>query len=235
MRRGLHRVARHAGAVGDFRYVFVVSYGRSGSTLLMGLLNAIPGYRIRGENYNTLYRLYQADAAVAKARDKFSGADHLRPQSSWYGAPRIREHAFRAALVSAFVTEVLRPEPGDRVIGFKEIRYTPVHLTDLDEFLGFLREAFPGCRIVVNHRDPAAVARSSWWANVRDAEAKVRAADERLLAIPADDRHFHFFYDAIDDGLANVRELYRFLGEEFDEAAVRRVLGTRFSPVDGRM
>jgi hypothetical protein len=215
--------------------VFVVSYGRSGSTLLMGLLNAIPGYRIRGENYNTLYRLFQADAAVAKAREKFSGADHLSPHSSWYGTPRIREHHYRAALVSAFVTDVLRPEPGDRVIGFKEIRYTPVHMTDLDEYLAFLRDAFPDCRIVINHRDPAAVARSAWWRNVRDAEAKVRAADERLLAIPADGRHFHFFYDAIGDDLHTIRELYRFLGERFDEAAVRAVLGTRFSPVDGRI
>lgn len=235
MRRGLHRVARGAGVVGEFEYVFVVSYGRSGSTLLMGLLNALPGYRIRGENYNTLYRLYQADAAVTKARDKFSGSDHLLPQSSWYGAPRMREHAYRAALVGAFVENVLRPEPGDRVIGFKEIRYTPLHMTDLAEYLAFLGAAFPGCRIVINHRDPAAVARSAWWPNVRDAEQKVRAADERLLAIPADDRHFHFFYDAIDDGLDNIRELHRFLGEEFDEAAVRAVLGTRFSPVDGRI
>ena len=235
LRRGLRRVAGAAGPVGDFRYVFVVSYGRSGSTLLMGLLNAIPGYRIRGENYNTLYRLYQADAAVAKARDRFSAADHLLPQSSWYGAPRMREHAYRAALVSAFVTNVLRPEPGDRVIGFKEIRYTPLHIADLDDYLAFLREAFPGCKIILNHRDPAAVARSAWWPNVPDAEDKVRAADERLLAVPADDRHFHFFYDALHDGLDNVRALHRFLGEDFDEAAVRAVLGTRFSPVDGRI
>ena len=33
----------------DFGYLFVVTYGRSGSTLLMGLLNSIPGYLIRGE------------------------------------------------------------------------------------------------------------------------------------------------------------------------------------------
>src|SRR5688572_12425519 len=118
LRSGMHRVMRTAGPAGDFGYVFVVSYGRSGSTLLMGLLNAIPGYRIRGENYNTLYRLYQADAAVAKACEKFAGTEDLSPQSSWYGTPRIRAHGYRADLIAAFVNNVLRPERGDRVLGF---------------------------------------------------------------------------------------------------------------------
>ena len=40
-----------------FRTVNIVTYGRSGSTLLMGLLNAIDGYRIRGENFNCFEEL----------------------------------------------------------------------------------------------------------------------------------------------------------------------------------
>jgi len=32
------------------RYVFVVTYGRSGSTLMQGLLNALPGVLVRGES-----------------------------------------------------------------------------------------------------------------------------------------------------------------------------------------
>ena len=39
-------------------YVFVMTYGRSGSTLLMGLLNTIPGYLVRGENDDALRYLY---------------------------------------------------------------------------------------------------------------------------------------------------------------------------------
>jgi hypothetical protein len=221
---------RGAGRVDDYRYVFVVTYGRSGSTLLMGLLNAIPGYRICGENYNALYRLYQADAAIRQAREKFSGTSELAPQSSWYGTPRVRPHRFRAELVDSFVNQVLRPQPGDRVLGFKEIRYTPGHVPDLAEYLRFLRECFPHSKIVFNHRDPAAVARSAWWARYANAEETIRAADQRLLSFPADDRHFHFWYDKIDDSLANIAELFRFLGEEFDERSVRAVLGKAHSP-----
>jgi len=196
----------------------------------MGLLNAIPGYRIRGENYNALYRLYQADEALTRACDRFSSADHLRPRDAWYGTPLVRPEHFRAEVVGAFVRHVLRPEPGDRVLGFKEIRYTPAHLDDLSAYLAFLRRAFPDAKIVFNHRDPVAVARSAWWADVPDAEDKVRAADARLLGFPADERHFHFRYDDIDAGLGHVRELLRFLGEEVDERTLREVLATRHSP-----
>ena len=41
-----------------YNFVFIFTYGRSGSTLLMGLLNSLPHYCIRGENNNLLHRLY---------------------------------------------------------------------------------------------------------------------------------------------------------------------------------
>ncbi|MDM4723514.1 hypothetical protein QTQ03_29505 [Micromonospora sp. WMMA1363] len=130
---------------------------------------------------------------------------------------------------------MLRPEPGDKVLGFKEIRYTPEHMLDLAGYLEFLRQAFPNCKIVFNHRDPAAVAKSSWWVKVRGAEEKIRAADERLLTVDVDDRHFHFSYDEIDDSLDNIRALMRFLGVRFDERAIRKVLGTPHSTITTRL
>jgi hypothetical protein len=229
VRRGMRAATRHVGVVADYDYLFVLTYGRSGSTLLAGLLNTIPGYRVRGENYSALYRIYQADAAIAKARESFSGADHLSPLSPWYGTPRVRENRFRAGLLNNFVGNVLRPEPGDRVLGFKEIRYAPSHIPDLDEYLAWLHRVFPAPKIVINHRDPAAVARSGWWPDKRDAERTIRTADERLWKITADARHHHFVYDDIDDGLANVRALFDFLGEPMDEPAVRQALGTKHS------
>jgi hypothetical protein len=44
----------------SFRLSFVVTYGRSGSTLLQGLLNSIPRYCIRGENYNAMFYMFRA-------------------------------------------------------------------------------------------------------------------------------------------------------------------------------
>jgi hypothetical protein len=229
-RRVLRRVAGSVGEIGRYRYVFVVTYGRSGSTLLMSLLNTIPGYRINGENYNALYRLYQADKAITQSYEKAHGNGHLVTQSAWYGTPRVRPTRFRLQLLEAFVAHVLRPAPGDRVLGFKEIRYTTTDIKDLEDFLEFLAESFPGCKIVFNHRTVADVAQSSWWANSERSLARLQASDERLWSIPADDRHYHFVYDEIDDSLDSIRKLFAFLGEEVQEEAVRRVLASRHGP-----
>jgi Sulfotransferase family len=214
---------RPRGPVRRYKYVFVVTYGRSGSTLLMGLLNTIPGYRIVGENANTLYRLYQADQALHEAHAK-RGRDSNLPIHPWYGATDWRPDRFRQALVDAFVTNVLRPGRDDRVLGFKEIRYTQAHMKDLAQFLDFVRAAFPDSKIIFNHRVPDKVAASAWWADNPKALDQIKTADERMRAIPADDRHFHFEFDDIDDSLDNIRALFGWLGERVDEAAVRATL-----------
>ncbi|MGH3679354.1 MAG: sulfotransferase family protein [Natronosporangium sp.] len=213
-----------------YRYVFIVTYGRSGSTLLMSLLNTIPGYRINGENNNALYRLYQANAAIDRASREHSGSEHRSARGAWYGMPRVEPRKFRHELVDSFVTYVLCPEPGDRVLGFKEIRYTKSDMPDLSGFLDFLRDAFPDSKIIFNHRDVADTARSSWWARSERSLDKLKVADARLSAVPSDGRHFHFYYDEIEDSLENIRGLFEFLGEAVDEPGVRRVLNTRHSP-----
>jgi Sulfotransferase family len=229
-RRVQRRILRGSGTVHDYRYVFIVTYGRSGSTLLMSLLNTIPGYRIGGENYNALYRLYQADAAITNAYRTHSHPANRAPRSAWYGAPRMRPHLFRYELADSFVAHVLRPEPGDRVLGFKEIRYITSDMPDLDGFLQFLRRIFPECKIIFNHRNVVDVARSSWWANSGRSAERLAAADARLRAIPQDEGHFHFSYDEIDGSLENIRALFEFLGERLDEQTVRDVLDVRHGP-----
>ena len=54
------------------RYVFVVTYGRSGSTLVQGLLNAFPRVLVRGENDLYLLDLYRALAGslTGDSRDR---------------------------------------------------------------------------------------------------------------------------------------------------------------------
>jgi hypothetical protein len=51
----------------DLGYVFVMTYGRSGSTLLMGLLNTIPGYLVRGENDDGMLTSVADDVRMTSA------------------------------------------------------------------------------------------------------------------------------------------------------------------------
>jgi hypothetical protein len=216
------------GLVRRYRYVFVVAYGRSGSTLLVGLLNTIPGYRIVGENLNALYRLYQADAALRSAHAK-QGSDSYLPHHAWYGATQWQLDAFRHGLVETFVSAVLCPRPGNRVLGFKEVRYTEQDMPDLLDFLEFVQESFPESKIIFNHRNPDDVATSAWWADVPDSLELVRSADARLRDIPSDTRRYHFAFDEINESLDNIRALFRWLGEEMDEKEVRATLARRHS------
>ena len=55
------------------------------------------------------------------------------------------------------IEQLLRPEQGTSVLGFKEVRYEPGHFADYDlllSYLLFLNTLFPGITYVFNVRDP---------------------------------------------------------------------------------
>ncbi|TVP73261.1 MAG: hypothetical protein EA339_04015 [Rhodobacteraceae bacterium] len=146
-------------------YAFIVTYGRSGSTLLQHLVNAIPGCLIRGENNNALLGLFRSWRALTQSSDiarmKREGlvSDPTHP---WFGAEAIDPDAYRAALCATFSQTILRPQPDTRIAGFKEIRTLPDPQM-FHAFLDFLQTGFPGARLIFNTRDAADVCRSSWW------------------------------------------------------------------------
>lgn len=220
----------------DLGYVFVVTYGRSGSTLLQGVLNSIPGYLVRGENRQVLRHLYKYTSAARKERRRQrrqrrrkglppSGSTPVQPFFGMAEFP-VRE-SLRAARRLALDT-VLRPEADTRVTGFKEIRW---EAEDVADFVGWLRDVFPGARFVVNTRNLDDVVQSKWWAGTPDARTRLGELEERLLALAEDlgDAAFHVRYDEYVADPGALRPLFDWLGEEFDEARVREVLEVRHS------
>ena len=156
-------------------FVFVVTYGRSGSTVLQNLLNAIPGYCIRGENGNAAYHLcrvideLQRQDNILMRREQAMGkgsfvGDLGKPTDPWYGAENINVDRFAKSLFNGFCKEILTIPPQIRVAGFKEILY--IHdLTFLPTQLEIMQTYFPRAKIVFLTRDHAQVANSSWWKN----------------------------------------------------------------------
>jgi hypothetical protein len=216
-------------------YVFIVTYGRSGSTLLQSVLNGIPGYCIRGENNNALVPLVASWRALIES-EPLGGwrkaAIVSPPDDPHYGAELIRPSAYGRALADLFVRDILNLPDETRVGGFKEIRFF-VDPAMFRPTMRFLHEFFPRARIVFNTRDHAAVARSGWWARMDPARvsAQLKGAetlfDSYLDAHP--DRAIRLCYDDYNGNPEGLRPLFDFLGEPFDAGRVAARLAQRLT------
>ena len=208
---------------GDLGYLFMVTYGRSGSTLLNGILNSIPGYLVRGENQDALRHLQDFTATVLDAR-----ARHPRTSARthpWFGIGDVPPRRLTAGVRALALETLLRPKPTTRVTGYKEVRWARA---DVAEHVAWLREVFPGARFVLNTRDHAAVLRSGWWAEEdpgRLGPALV-VLEERLRRVVADlgPAGFHVHYDDYVADHDALRPLFAWLGEDFDRTTVDAVM-----------
>jgi len=211
-------------------FVFIVTYGRSGSTLLQSLLNGINGYCIRGENGGVLSHLSRAYHTLQDATP-ISG---LRTSSSpsptdhpWFGGECIDLRKFGTSLCANFIENVLSLPEGTRVGGFKEIRYHS--LGDyLDRHLDFISQFFPNSKFIFNKRNLQDVSRSGWWRDQSQSEVIriLSKANERFdnYASCTGNSSIVMEYDQYKDDPETLETLYRFLGEPFDKDSVDNTL-----------
>ena len=211
----------------DLSYVFVVTYGRSGSTLLAGILNSIPGFLIRGENRDALHHLFRYHQTLADERARV-GQDNGRQRTHpFYGIGDVPLDRSLAGIRGLVLDTLLRPKDGTRVTGFKEIRW---YHPDLTAYVAWLREVFPGARFLVNTRNHADVLRSGWWAE-GDHAAGLAAAEAGILAL-ADalaDSAYRVHYDDYVSDPTILRGMFEWLGEPWDEASVRAIMARKHS------
>jgi len=206
--------------------LFIVTYGRSGSTLLQSLLQTIPGAHIVGENYGALEGLYRSATRVQRTREKWGRNAHPA-NHPWYGASRLDPDRYEQRLVELFVEEVIQPPPGTRWQGFKEIRY-PKLGEDFVPMLTFMRRTFPNAQFVFNTRDVAAVAKSAWWGKTpREQVEKVIARADAMFADYAAAHPDHAFLVRHEETVADpasLAPLFAHLGETLDLDRARAVL-----------
>jgi len=212
----------------ELSYVFVVTYGRSGSTLLAGILNSIPGYLIRGENRDALHHLYLFHRTLAEEKERVGpklGRQRVHP---FYGISDVPLDRSMSSIRQLVLDTVLRPKDDTRVTGFKEIRW---YQPDLEEYVAWLREVFPGARFVVNTRNHAEVLSSGWWAKRPEHGAALPGIEARILALAVElgDAAYRVHYNDYVADPSVLRGLFDWLGEPYDEESVRAVLATRHS------
>jgi hypothetical protein len=224
--------ARASGAGGRTRpdgrpgVLFIVTYGRSGSTLLMGLLNSLPGYLVRGENGNLLSLLFEYHRKAMGLRSEWRKEGELDPSHPWFGIDAYPGEVSLDRIRTLVLDTVLRPEPDTRMTGFKEIRW---YGANLDEYLTFLEKLFPGARFLLNTRDHDQVLQSSWWARAKDGRSDLERIERDLKAVLAKrgDRAFHVHYNDYVAEPERLRELCEWLGEEYDADRFARVMQVR--------
>lgn len=213
---------------GRLDYLFVLTYGRSGSTLLQGILNSIPGYVIRGENAAYLKGLYAAHRRATYHKKRKMGAAERGSKGAWFGIDgydvALAEERFRELVRDA----LLRPPSDTRVTGFKEIRYAD---PNLKEFVEFMTRVFPGARFIVNTRNLDEVAQSEWWAKDPEAPEDLAAVEKRLLEVAQDlgPQAYRVHYNDYIADPATLRGLFDWLGEEFDEVTLKAVMSEKHS------
>ena len=212
----------------DLQYLFVVTYGRSGSTLLQGILSSTPGVMVRGENGGLLQQLFQFHRTAAGHRDRLARSVPLPPEHPWWGLDGYRDETAFRGFRTLMLETVLRPTPDTSLVGFKEIDWPT---DDLAELLEFTRSVFPGARFVLNTRDLEQVAQSKWWARNPDALAELQTIEKTYVEAlaPLADAAYRVHYDDYVADPTLLRGLFDWLGLEFDETRVRAVMDVRHS------
>lgn len=229
LRREVQRLQESQRIYREYDYLFIVAYGRSGSTLLQAILNSNADVLVRGENRAAPYHLHQFHQTAVKEAARVGNAARRRV-NPFFG---MRDYPADLALTrirELLVDTVLRPEPSTKILGFKEIRW---YQEDLPEYLHFIQRVFPGARFVVNTRRLEDVAKSSWWRDDDEAYEKLTAIEERMLAAtdalgPA---AYRVRYDEYVDDPGILRGLFDWLGLAFDEERVREVMATRYAQI----
>lgn len=165
---GLFNRRREDGTSGEHpRYVFVVTYGRSGSTLTQGLLNTLPGTLVRGENNMFMLPFFRSWAGLKEFQEKNNENARKGSQSAFYGLDEIdpedfvqtaRELTLRSLYGSA-------DPSGVEVLGFKEVLWHRIKREEQAAFFDWFEQIFPGATYVLNQRDHEKVSTSGFWQN----------------------------------------------------------------------
>lgn len=148
-----------------FTPVFVVTYGRSGSTLVQGLLNALPRTLVRGENGLYFLDLFRASQRATSFAERHATHAPRLTTSAFYGAHRIREERFVYFSRRLVQRTLLGPHKSDEFdrIGFKEVAWHEIEPDETAAFFDWWDQLFPDAVYVLHRRDREALPQSGFW------------------------------------------------------------------------
>ena len=209
-----------------FKSILIVSYGRSGSTLLQGILNSIDGCLIRGENDFFCLGLYNAYKSILKAKTFGGKTESTNP---WFGANLLDKNVFLSN-ISNMIKELLLGDKlkSDDILcyGFKEIRYYRV-INEFAQYLDFMANILPKVAFIFNTRKLDDVVMSGWWKNEKR-ENVINSLSQLENAFleyhKIHDNTFQITYEDITQKTSKLLNMFDFLGVRYSEKKVDEVL-----------
>ena len=221
-----------------FESILIVTYARSGSTLLQGILNSIDGVLIRGENKNFIQGLYEAYDRLKYTRHFamrgcFRRQNYLDSTRPWYGGDVISIQLFLEYCKNMIRDLLLADRQGDKNIicyGFKEIRYLKLVESgiELADYLNFLNKVFPNVALIFNVRNLDDVVKSVLWRN-KESTSTIASLQklERDFQAYRDTHPENTFWISYEDVISKsdrLKSLFAFLGVEYSETKIDSVL-----------
>ncbi|NNC23948.1 hypothetical protein HKX42_08885 [Salinisphaera sp. USBA-960] len=223
----------------QFDQVFIVTYGRSGSTLLQKIINSIPGYMIKGENNGALFHIFRSIKALKDAshnhgsrEPKLARVSSASDSHPWYGIGSTDLDSYSTEAINAFVRNIIKPDQNIRAYGFKEIRYFG-NIQNITEILEFMRNNFSNPCFIFNYRNWNDVANSRWWAkqDPDDLKKRLQWFEEECDKFIQNNtnRTIILKYDDYSNDVTELKRLFDFLGEDFDKEKIQQIMSQKLT------
>ncbi|NPD47863.1 lipopolysaccharide assembly protein LapB [Lentimicrobium sp. S6] len=215
-----------------YQHILIITYGRSGSTLLQGILNTIDGVIIRGENENIFFDLYQTYKKLLQLKNSHKTA--VLPNQPWFGISFINENLLLSQYQELAKTILLAESASssqELCLGFKEIRYDKVG-DEFETYLDFLTQLFPKTAFIFNTRNLKDVSNSAWWRDKKPEQVIEELSHLETQFKAYSDKHNYCFQidysDVISKG-EKLKGLFDFLGAPYKPNTIDTVLSTPHS------
>jgi hypothetical protein len=172
-------------------YYVILTYPRSGGTLLQRIIDADPNVTMRGDNISAVKSIVEAYRSLKQAKEVLPpifDSDPTWSGSPFYGSHLYRMEYLRISLARSIVDGILVPEAGSSHVGFRDNWFDPTvakpHV--VEDLLTNLEELLPGVTFLINVRDPEETSRSAIWNNDPGSKAKIQQWREWLLHLHND-------------------------------------------------
>jgi hypothetical protein len=204
----------------DANVLILCCQGRSGSTLLLRLINSIPGYHLVGESQGALLNLarFYGNIKYTEWVKKLEKTEHVLIAM---------ENSFCYAKVVDQVYNLYYEMFGNsesRMVGFKEIRFGLGSYQEFEHEMNLFKELFPKLKIVFLTREIESLLKSGWWNNdvengritLMNQESNFNRYHKQTSSNKNKSSYFLTYKDICDKSPA-LMGLFPFLGEEFSE------------------